>query len=177
MDLSELVNFSQRDTTVDQARIENEINQLSLAGKNILHVGVGNSKLAQRFSPKVDWIDGLTVSIEEKNHGQTLRLSNYQVFLMNKYSDAILDLKNRYDIISDNNLAGFACCEFHYERMLTHYLTLLRPQGLILTDKRGMEWSRPGGGKLGYEDLKALENRFPVTVGQRTDYVYFIQKA
>jgi len=48
--ISEAVDWTQQETTRDQARIEAVLDTMAVTGAPILHVGVGNSKFAQRFA-------------------------------------------------------------------------------------------------------------------------------
>jgi hypothetical protein len=171
------IDFSRRDTTKDQARIEAVLETMDLAGKRLLHVGVGNSRLAERFAPRVARIDGLTIAPAEKARGDALALDNYRVDLANKYSRT-LRLRRRYDFIIDNNLASFACCRYHFYLMLDTYLAALRPGGLILTHQRGMDWTfADPRWRLSYRDLAGLEAKLPVRVFRLTEAVYAIGKA
>src|SRR5215216_4819878 len=86
LDLPLWVDHTKEETTVDQARIEAELDKINLSGKNILHVGVGNSKFARHFAGRVVLIDGLTVSHNEKRLADSMGISNYTVYLLNKYS-------------------------------------------------------------------------------------------
>jgi len=177
LDALDTIDFSRRETTKDQARIEAELERMDLAGKIILHVGVGNSKLAERFASRVKLIDGLTIAPPEKARADSLGLPNYRVRLGNKYSRA-LRLQNRYDFIIDNNLAGFVCCKYHFHLMWNTYLDALRPGGKILTHQRGMDWTfADPRWRLGYDDLVALEAKLPVKVSRLTEAVYAIGKA
>src|SRR6185436_8049760 len=158
-------------------RIETELDKINLSGKNILHVGVGNSKFAERFANRVVLIDGLTVSSNEKALADSLEISNYTVYLLNKYSkEFILTIRNRYDFIIDNNMASFVCCKYHFYLMLDNYIWSLKPGGQILTDQQGMDWViEEQRWKLRFQDLLALENKFPVKAGKITDTVFSIQ--
>ena len=177
LDMPIWVDHTKDETTVDQARIEAELDQMDLGGKNILHVGVGNSGFARRFASRVNLIDGLTVSENEKAVADSLKISNYTVYFLNKYSrEFLLTIKHKYDFIVDNNLASFACCKYHFYLMLDNYIWSLKPGGQILTDQQGMDcviedprW------KLTHEDLIALESKFPVKAIRITDTVFSIQ--
>src|SRR5438067_152083 len=122
LDMPLWVDHTKDETTVDQARIEAQLDKLDLSGKTILHIGVGNSKVAQRFASRVNLIDGLTVSHNEKILADSLGIGNYTVYLLNKYSrEFILTIRTRFDFIVDNNLASFACCKYHFYLMLDNY--------------------------------------------------------
>jgi hypothetical protein len=177
LDVEMFVDYSEMETTIDQSRIEKEIESMNLAKKSILHVGIGNSKFAKRFAIELDIIDGLTVSPNEKSKADSLRIHNYTIYLLNKYSrEFISTISNKYDFIIDNNLASFACCKYHFYLMLDNYLWSLKPNGKILTDQRGMNWSiNDRGWILTYADLVGLEDKFPVKVSQITPVVYAIE--
>jgi hypothetical protein len=167
------------DTTVDQARIEDALEGMPLDdGQQILHVGVGNSRLAQRFAPRAQLVVGLSVWGPEKTLADSLHIANYTVHVLSKYSrEFLLTIEHRYDYIIDNNLASFACCKYHFYRMLDNYLWCLRPGGRILTDQRGMDWTVEDDPRwqLTYDDLVALGQRFGVEAAAITDTVYEIR--
>jgi hypothetical protein len=174
LDMPLWVDHTKDETTVDQASIEAEMDKMDLSGKNILHVGVGNSKFASRFAGRVNLIDGLTVSRNEETLADSFGIGNYTVFFLNKYSrEFILTIRNRYDFIVDNNLASFACCKFHFHLMLDNYVWSLKPGGQILTDQQGMDWViEDPRWKLTYQDLLALENKFPLRATRLSETVF-----
>ncbi|MEA2232282.1 MAG: hypothetical protein QOD83_2098 [Solirubrobacteraceae bacterium] len=180
-DMPRWIDHTDLDTTVDQARIEDALDAMDLdRGQQILHVGVGNSRLAQRFAPRVHLVDGLTVWQPEKTLADSLQIANYTVYFLSKYSREFLTtIGNRYDYIVDNNLASFACCKYHFYRMLDNYLWCLRPGGRILTDQRGMDWTLENDPRwrLTYDDLVALGQMFPVQAAAVTDTVYEIRSS
>lgn len=178
LDNDEKIDFSCRDTTPDQRNIEGHLAGLDLSGKALLHVGVGNSKLAERFHGRLKLIDGLTVSTAEKKVADAMRIQNYSVYLLNKYGRRfVVTISNSYDIIVDNNLAGFACCKFHFYLMLDNYYWSLNHGGVILTDQRGMNWSvADPRWRLSYDDLVALEEKYPFRAERITDTVYLLRK-
>jgi len=177
LDMPLWVDHTRDETTVDQARIEAELGKMDLSGKNILHVGVGNSRFAERFASRVNLIDGLTVSRNEKALADSFEIDNYTVYFLNKYGrEFVLTIKNKYDFVVDNNLASFACCKYHFYLMLDNYIWSSKPGGQILTDQQGMDWViEDPRWKLTYQDLLALENKFPVRVGRITDTVFSIR--
>jgi hypothetical protein len=178
LDRPDLVDYSQVAATPDQLRIGAYLSQQNLGRKAILHVGVGDSSLAQTLSPLVQQIDGLTVCWNEKHVADALHLSNYRAFYLNKYSRELLTgLSGPYDFIVDNNLASFACCKFHFYRMIETYLHLLKPGGSILTDQSGMDWviDDPRW-QLSFSDLVEIGTMFSAQVSKCTDSIYAIQK-
>ncbi|HYM00519.1 MAG TPA: hypothetical protein VEZ90_16310 [Blastocatellia bacterium] len=179
LDMPLWVDHTKDDTTVDQARIETELVKQDLTGRNILHVGIGNSQFAWRFSARASLIDGLTVSENEKMLGDSLGIGNYTIYFLNKYGREFMSrISNKYDFIIDNNLASFACCKYHFYSMLDNYIWSSRPQAQILTDQRGMDWViEDERWKLTYQDLLGLEKKFPVRASRVTDTVFSIQVA
>lgn len=171
------IDHTDLDTTVDQLRIEDALDGMEWRGKNILHVGVGNSRLAERFGDEANLIDGLTVCRSELARAQSLGIQNYTAFFLNKYGrEFMLTITNKYDFVIDNNLASFACCKYHFYRMLDNYLWAMKPGGQILTDRRGMEWTViETRWVLRYEDLCALENKFPVRASKVNETVFSIR--
>ena len=84
--ISEAVDWTQQETTRDQAHIEAVLDTMAVTGASILHVGVGNSRFAQRFASQARRIDGLTVHQNEKAHAEALGIPNYTVYVLNKCS-------------------------------------------------------------------------------------------
>jgi hypothetical protein len=170
----EAIDWTRQETTPDQARIEAVLDTMALAGAQLLHVGVGNSKFAQRFAGRVRCIDGLTVHQNEKIYAETLEISNYTVHVLNKYGREVRSaLSHTYRYVIDNNLASFACCRKHFFVMLENYLSVLRSQGQILTCQIGMDaYHDQLGCTMTYADLVSLERQFPVLVSKLTDVVY-----
>ncbi|MGA7932758.1 MAG: hypothetical protein WCA35_04195 [Kovacikia sp.] len=178
LDQDALVDYSIVETTPDQIRIETVLKTLDWQGKNLLHVGVGNSQLAKNFASGLNLLNGLTVSVNEKNKADSLGLKNYRVYLISKYSrDLVLLISDKYDFIVDNNLASFACCKFHFYQMMDTYLWALKPGGQILTDQTGMNWfvGDPRW-RLTYRDLVRMEKVFPIKVSKMTNSVYSLKR-
>ena len=173
---SEAVDWTQQQTTRDQACIEAVLDTMAVTGTSILHVGVGNSGFAQRFASRARRIDGLTVHQNEKTHADALGLPNYSVYILNKYSPEFASvITHTYDFIIDNNLASFACCKYHFAVMIENYQGVLAPHGQILTCQIGMDvYHGDFGCVMTYDDLVSLENKFPVHVSKLTDAVYTI---
>ena len=168
------IDWTQQQTTPDQVRIEAVLDTMALTGAQLLHVGVGNSKLAQRFASRLSGVDGLTVHHNEKIYADALAIANYTVYVLNKHSREVVSvLSHTYDFIIDNNLASFACCKKHFFIMLENYLSLLRSRGRILTCQIGMDaYHDDFGCTMAYADLVSLERQFPVLVSKLTDVVY-----
>jgi hypothetical protein len=173
---SAAVDWTQQETTRDQTRIEAALDTLAVTDASILHVGVGNSRFAQRFASRARRIDGLTVHLNEKSRADALGLPNYTVYVLNKHSPEFATvITNTYDFIIDNNLASFACCKYHFSVMFENYLQALTSRGQILTCQIGMDvYHGAFGWVMTYAELVGLENKFPVHVSKVTDVVYAI---
>ncbi|MCX7177133.1 MAG: hypothetical protein NT159_25080 [Proteobacteria bacterium] len=145
-DLKEWRDWSQIKTSRDQLRIERRLLDFVNSDSRILHVGIGNSRLAKRFAHRVRGIVGMSVSPAEIARGQALAISNYEVLQWNKYRYWNDPSGEGFDAIVDNNPTGFACCLKHLSTMLAWYADALRPQGAIFTDRVGLGWvvSTPG---------------------------------
>jgi hypothetical protein len=174
--ISEAVDWTHQETTPDQARIEAALDTMTVTGASILHVGVGNSQFAQRFASRARRLDGLTVHQNEKTQADALRIPNYTVYVLNKYSPEFgAVLTKPYDFIIDNNLASFACCHYHFAVMFANYLRALTAHGQILTCQIGMDaYVGAFGWVMTYADLVSLERQFPIHVSKMTDVVYAI---
>jgi hypothetical protein len=174
--ISEAVDWTHQETTPDQARIEAALDTMTVTGASILHVGVGNSQFAQRFASRARRLDGLTVHQNEKTQADALRIPNYTVYVLNKYSPEFgAVLTKPYDFIIDNNLASFACCHYHFAVMCANYLRALTAHGQILTCQIGMDaYVGAFGWVMTYADLVSLERQFPLHVSKMTDVVYAI---
>jgi len=174
LDMPLWIEHAHLDTTVDQLRIEDALQGLDWRGKHILHVGVGNSRFAERFAPELAQVDGITICQSEIAKAQSLGIPNYTVHFLNKYGrEFSLVIRNRYDFVIDNNLASYACCKYHFYRMMDNYLAVMKPGGRILTDQRGMDFTvEEKRWILSYRDLEALEQKFPVRASRVTHTVY-----
>ena len=174
--MSDAVDWTQQETTRDQAHIEAALDTMAVTGASILHVGIGNSQFAQRFTSRARRIDGLTVHQNEKIYAEALGIPNYTVYMLNKHSSEFVSvLTNTYDFIIDNNLASFACCKYHFAVMCENYLRVLTSYGQILTCQIGMDaYHGDFGWVMTYADLVSLERKFPVHVSKMTDVVYAI---
>jgi|SRR6185312_5398664 len=155
VDTEEWRDWTERKTTPDQLRIENYLAGFDLSGKRILHVGVGNSGLAQRFAGRVKEIFGTTVVGAEAERGNNLGLSNYRVVVHNKYSKDVSEVPAGFDFIVDNNPSSFCCCLRHLVAALDFYASHLADGGQVLGDRSGLAWAidaNPGWG-FGLDDF------------------------
>jgi hypothetical protein len=171
------IDFANRHTTIDQLAIEEALETMELAGRRILHVGVGNCSLGVRFGRRAI-VDGLTIAENERALAASIPGAYRAVHLLNKYSrDFLRVVGETYDAIVDNNLAGFACCRFHFYSMLDHYCASLLPGGRILTHQRGMNWAfADERWKLTWMDLVGLGAKFPLDAEELGNEVYALRR-
>lgn len=104
----------------------------------LLHVGLGNSQLAQRFCHEVASIEGITITRTEYDLALSLHIPRYTPRLMNKYSRDFAQMGGKFDFIIDNNPSTFACCRLHFARMMLAFKAGLAPGGMLLTDRLGL---------------------------------------
>ena len=165
------INFTNSRTSQDQLAIEDYLERQGqrLHEARLLHVGIGNSSLALRLHHCCRAIDGITVTAQEAARAQSLHLSHYRVFLLNKYSvNFVRTLQPGYTWIIDNNPNSFACCRFHYARMLESYRWALAPGGQVLVHRRGLSWvAADKRWHASFDDLSAAASRF----GLRADRI------
>jgi hypothetical protein len=153
--------WSGRDTSVDQARIEAWLDRFPLAGKRILHVGIGNSSLAREFAPRAREVVGISLDPPELARARELDLANYRAVARNKYADLGADIEGPFDFIVDNNITSACCCLSHLLALLQTYGERLAPGGQILTDREGLGWIPHAPGlnprwRFSTEDLAAI---------------------
>ena len=158
------------ETTADQKRIEDYLENMMVDKKTILHVGTGNSSFAKIFC-KNNQVDSITVVDDELLNANLLKLANYNCFKINKYSLDLKKLSKKYDLIVDNNLSSYACCKDHFVDMMNAYFHLLKQNGCIITDQQGMEYHRGFSFPISVEEIKVL---FPKTHIKKMDTIVTI---
>ena len=142
-----------RKSTHDSLAIEEFLaNNLNLLkDRSILHVGIGNGELTQFIlSAKPSVLHGLTIIEEEHANAHSFTINylpgDYKYFLKNKYSLSALDCRSTYNVIIDNDLAGYACCKSHFRDLIAFYYASLSPDGLLITGARGLLYFDNGFG-------------------------------
>jgi len=155
----DLRDWSERATTPDQVRIERYIDRFDLRDKRVLHIGIGNSGLAKRLGRRVGELVGTTIDDPEIRVAQMAGLTNYTFFKHNKYSGDNGVVSGRFDIIIDNNPTSPCCCVRHLGTLFDFYTEKLAPDGMIVTDREGLEWipdDAPAGWSFDFEDLERV---------------------
>src|ERR1035438_9927831 len=130
-EVAEWRGWAHRETTPDQQRIEEYLDTFDVTGLSILHVGVGNSRFAARFSHRARLIVGFTISPLEAQQGERLKLANYRPILRNKYSPSPLGEREHFDIVIDNNPTTFGYCRRHFINMMASYAACIQPNGMV----------------------------------------------
>lgn len=123
----------------------------------MLHIGVGNSKLARRFWRRAGEIVGTTNEANEACTQQKGRMPNYKIVLQNKYAPEAELTPGKFDFIIDNNPASYCCCMFHLVALFDFYREKLAPGGQIVTDQQGLSWVAPAGNPQFGLDFERLD--------------------
>ena len=144
--------WEDRDTTSDEIEIIDFLeNSYKLESKKILHIGIGNSFFAKKFF-KNNHIFGITISKKEIENANLLNLSNYKVFLCDKYSKNFKnELKDeKFDIIVDTNLKSYSCCYESFIFFIENLFNKLNNKGMLITSRNGMRWFKELRPKLSF---------------------------
>jgi len=174
---ADLRDWSAKATTPDQKRIEHYIDRYDLRQKRVLHIGIGNSGLAQRFHRRVKEIVGTTIDEPEMAVARSLAIPNYRFVLHNKYSGQDAAVEGTFDFIIDNNPTSPCCCVRHLAVLFDFYTAKLAPSGQIVTDREGLGWvphdSNPSW-RFGFDDLAAVAEVTGFTAFRATRSVYVL---
>jgi hypothetical protein len=171
---------SKRPASIDQLLIEAAIRKVPLQAYNILHVGTGSPALAIGLSALCRHVTGVTPR-EESGRPTAVGLAprNYHGVSCNKYSQVFrkkLPL-DAYDIIVDNNIASYACCQYHLNKLMEDYSSLLGPTGWLVTTQQGMECSASSKyWRLSEADLACLGGDVGLCVAKTAYGVYTLRK-
>jgi len=136
--------WENKEATIDEKDVLTYLKNDNLFyNKRILHVGIGNSYIAKNLKD-FKKIDGISLSKNELDLAKKYNIDNYEVFFQNKYcQNNILNKDlNSYDIIIDVNIKSFSCCDKAFENLFETYSKILNPNGVIISSKAGMKWSR-----------------------------------
>lgn len=143
--------WENREITSDEFEIINFLeNSYDLRAKSILHIGIGNSFFAKKFFK--NQIYGITISQKEIDLAYSLRLSNYKVFLCDKYSLNFKEKLNNisFDLIVDTNLKSYSCCQDSFNFYMENLFYKLKKKGTLITSKNGMNWYKNLKPKLSF---------------------------
>ena len=143
--------WENREITSDEFEIINFLEKsYDLKSKSILHIGIGNSFFAKKFFK--NQIFGITISQKEIDLAYSLRLSNYKVFLCDKYSLNFKEKLNNisFDLIVDTNLKSYSCCQDSFNFYMENLFYKLKKNGTLITSKNGMNWYKNLKPKLSF---------------------------
>ena len=143
--------WENREITSDEFEIINFLEKsYDLKAKSILHIGIGNSFFAKKFFK--NQIFGITISQKEIDLAYSLRLSNYKVFLCDKYSLNFKEKLNNisFDLIVDTNLKSYSCCQDSFNFYMENLFNNLKKNGTLITSKNGMNWYKNLKPKLSF---------------------------
>jgi predicted TPR repeat methyltransferase len=148
--------WEDRDITTDELEIIKFLeNDNNLKFKKILHIGIGNSYFAKKFSD-INTIIGITISQKEIQKARAMNLKDYQFFLLDKYSINFKDFldKNKFDLIVDTNLKSYSCCQNSFEYMMNNILKSINSNGMLITSINGMKWFKKLKPKISFSFKK-----------------------
>ena len=148
--------WEDRDITSDELEIIKFLeNDNNFKFKKILHIGIGNSYFAKKFS-NTNTIIGITNSQKEIQKARSMNLKDYQFFLLDKYSINFKDFldKNKFDLIVDTNLKSYSCCQNSFEYMMNNILKSINSNGMLITSINGMKWFKKLKPKISFSFKK-----------------------
>jgi len=143
-DTSSYLYWENRKVTTDEVEIVDFLNNQYKNNKiSILHIGIGNSYVASNLNI-FNNIDGISISSNEINLANKLNIKKYKNFFFNKLENDVFSNSffSKYDVIIDVNLKSFSCCDHSFNKLFSDYNKMLNINGIIITGKKGMNWSR-----------------------------------
>ena len=152
--------------TTDEIKIINYLKykkKLLLYKKTLLHVGIGNGFLIQSLKPFVKNIFGISISLNEIELCQKIKnINKFNFYLCDKFSKDLLNhfSKNKFDIIIDNNLKSYSCCDFAFDKMIKNYNHLLMPNGKIIASMNGLKWTKLLKKKISFNFKNFIHYKF-----------------
>jgi hypothetical protein len=176
----DLRDWSHKATTPDQRRMERYIDRYDLRRKRVLHIGIGNSSLAERFHRRVGEIVGTTIDEPEIGVARALGLPNYRFVIHNKYSGRDDIVEGKFDFILDNNPTSPCCCFRHLFALLTLYSNKLADGGQIVTDQLGLQWVPDGSSqrwRFDFDDLATVAAEVGLSAYRANRTVYVLSRS
>lgn len=167
----------ERKTTSDLRLIQDYLS--SIKNTSILQVGTGNMSLYKSLYDASNVFYGITIVGTEADFGRKT-LSDYsdirsKVVILNKYSADFSFLGiNKVSVIVDNDIASYACCKYHFDKMLRVYSELITENGIILVGLKGLGYFDNGFG-LTPRMLASMVKRYGLSVDQ-TDYCFILKR-
>jgi hypothetical protein len=169
--------WAKTETTDDQKRIEDYLIHTHKTNQRLLHVGIGNSSLAQKVATNFSTIVGISLSDQEIVRAESMNISNYHTFKINKYSLLLSSaFASEFDVIVDNNPNSFCCCAFHLSRLLNSYNKLLSSRGKLLTDVEGIGWSSIGCFRFSSAEWQEVTKKYGFVTDFATSHILTSRK-
>ena len=148
--------WEDRNITNDELDVINFIsNSKKLKLKSILHIGIGNSYFRKKIDNNYN-ITGITIAANEIDKAKTLNLSNYHVYLCDKYSvefNSLIKTK-KFDLIIDTSLKSYSCCQKSFDYMMKNIIESMNKDGILITSINGMKWFKKLKPKLSFSFKK-----------------------
>ena len=162
--------WEDRLTTSDEKLIIKKIYNKLNNKKKILHVGIGNSELGLKMA-KLNNVTGITISRNEIKFAKSLQIKNYEVLYCDKYSYNFKTIfKNqKFNLIIDNNLKSYACCENAFKFYMENLFKILSKKGSLITSKKGMGWYKQLKPKLSFNFKKFFHYKMKEIQGNRNN--------
>lgn len=176
----ELRDWSHKATTPDQRRMELYIDRYDLRQSRVLHIGIGNSGLAQRFRGRVREIVGTTIDEPEIEVAKSLALPNHRFILHNKFSGENEEIDGSFELILDNNPTSPCCCVRHLATLFEFYSEKLTRDGQVITDREGLEWVPDDSNSrwsFSFEDLAAAAGLAGLSAYRANSMVYVLSRS
>jgi N-terminal domain of galactosyltransferase len=167
-----------RPATIGELLLEAELKKSSLANCTLLHVGIGNSRLAARLSSCCRHITGVTIEETEQAKAAGLDFENYRPVVCDKYSAEFrirLPL-DAYDVIVDSSLFSEQCCQRHWKALMQNYVELLASAGSLITARENLNGSTSGVWTPTEDDLVCVAGQFGMCVTKTANGVYTLRK-
>ena len=135
---------------MEETKIQN-YNHLKIHSQYSICEGAIKIDDLKNFS-KENKIIGLTVSKKEINKANELNLTNYNVYLCDKYSEEFKHLLSniKFDLIIDTNLKSYSCCMNAFNYFIENLFSKLNKNGTLITSKSGMNWFKKLKPKLSF---------------------------
>ena len=156
--------------TRDQEGIRSYIadNQDIYRDKTCLHIGTGDSSIATNYHKLFKHIDGLAIDPNEVKHANNKTISNYTCYLINKHKLEELSVLGKYDVIIDNNIKSYTCCDEHYLDYFNWILdSVASRNGEIITHTLGFAAGRVE--PLTLPEIDSIANRVQYKTYQKAD--------
>ena len=157
--------WENRQITSDELEIVYFLKKKNIKNKNILHIGIGNSYFAKNLS-KNNKITGVTILEKELFNGNQLNINKYKIIIKNKYQKNFIFKKNTFDIIVDINLKSYSCCQRAFEYMFKNLTASLNKNSMIVTSKKGMNWTSNLTTKLSFKLNNFLKKKIKESKGK-----------